>query len=132
MAYINTDIEKVIVEIEDREYPVAEKTVAIADKLEEAAKKCTGMPEYKLWLAELEILLGKAAVRELFKGGKGENIDRMHRIHAGVMRAFDHNAENLREQEAERQRELMAPLADLLRQMAAVSRMDEKKMIHRS
>ena len=56
----------------------------------------------------------------------------MHRIHAGVMRAFDHNAENLREQEAERQRELMAPLADLLRQMAAVSRMDEKKMIHRS
>lgn len=132
MNFIETGIEAVAVEIEDKEYPVAEKTVEIAEKLAEAAKKCAGMPEYKLWLAELEVLLGKGAMRELFTGGKKENIDRIHRIHSGVMRAFDYNAQALQEEEAERQRELLAPITELLRQVAAMNRAEEKKMIRRN
>ena len=131
MAYINTDIIGVIVEIEDKEYPVTEKTVETADKLAEAAKKCAGQPEYKLWLAELEVLLGKNAVKELFNSGKKENIDRIQRIHAGVLRAFDHNADALQEEETARQQEVLAPLTELLRQLANVSRNEEKKVIRR-
>ena len=132
MNFINTEIEKVVVEIEEKEYPVVEKTVETADKLAEAAKKCTGQPEYKLWLAELEVLIGKNAVRELFNGGKKENIDRIQRIHAGVLRAFEHNAASLREEETARQQELLAPLTELLRQLAAVSRSEDKKVVRRS
>lgn len=132
MSFINTEIDSVIVEIEEKEYPVAEKTVETADRLAEAAKKCTGQPEYKLWLAELEVLLGKAAVKELFCSGKKENIDRIQRIHAGVLRAFEHNADSLQEEETARQQELLAPLTELLRQLAAVNRSEEKKAIRRS
>ena len=131
MPYINTEIDNVIVEIEDKEYPVTEKTVETADKLAEAAKKCAGQPEYKLWLAELEVLLGKNAVKELFNSGKKENIDRIQRIHAGVLRAFDHNADALQEEETARQQEALAPLTELLRQLANVSRNEEKKVIRR-
>ena len=132
MKYIDTGVEAVAVEIEDEVYPVAEKTVEIAEKLAEAAKKCAGMPEYKLWMAELEVLLGKSAMRELFTGGKKENIDRIHRIHTGVMQAFDYNAQALQEEETERQKEMLAPITELLRQVAAVKRAEEKKMIHRN
>ena len=132
MNFINTEIDKVVVEIEEKEYPVAEKTIETADKLAEAAKKCTGQPEYKLWLAELEVLIGKNAVRELFNGGKKENIDRIQRIHAGVLRAFEHNAASLQEEETARQQELLAPLTELLRQLAAVSRSEDKKVVRRS
>ena len=131
MPYINTEIDNVIVEIEDKEYPVTEKTVETADKLAEAAKKCAGQPEYKLWLAELEVLLGKNAMKELFNSGKKENIDRIQRIHAGVLRAFDHNADTLQEEETARQQEVLAPLTELLRQLANVSRTEEKKVIRR-
>lgn len=131
MSFIETDIKAVVVEIEGKEYPVAEKTVEVAEKLNDAARKCSGMPEYKLWLAELDVLLGKDAARELFVSGKKENIDRIHRIHSGVMRAFDYNASALQEEETERQRELIAPLTELLRQVAAVSRGEEKKVVRR-
>ena len=131
MGYIDTDIKAITVEIEDREYTVAAKTVEIADRLAEAAKKCAGQPEYKLWLAELEVLLGKAAVKELFASGRQENIDRIQRIHAGVLRAFDYNASALQEEETQRQQELIAPLTELLRQLSAMNRADNKRVIHR-
>ena len=131
MGYIDTDIKAITVEIEENEYPVAAKTVEIADRLAEAAKKCAGQPEYKLWLAELEVLLGKAAVKELFASGRQENIDRIQRIHAGVLRAFDYNASALQEEETQRQQELIAPLTELLRQISAMNRADNRKVIHR-
>ena len=131
MGYIDTDIKAITVEIEEKEYPVAAKTVEIADRLAEAAKKCAGKPEYKLWLAELEVLLGKAAVKELFASGRRENIDRIQRIHAGVLRAFDYNADALQEEETQRQQELIAPLTELLRQISAMNRADNKRVIHR-
>ena len=131
MGYIDTDIKTITVEIEDKEYPVAAKTVEIADRLAEAAKKCAGQPEYKLWLAELDVLLGKAAVKELFSSGRNENIDRIQRIHAGVLRAFEYNASALQEEETQRQQELIAPLTELLRQISAMNRADNKRIIHR-
>ena len=131
MGYIDTDIKAITVEIEEKEYPVAAKTVEIADRLAEAAKKCAGQPEYKLWLAELEVLLGKAAVKELFASGRQENIDRIQRIRAGVLRAFEYNASALQEEETQRQQELIAPLTELLRQISAMNRADSRKVIHR-
>ena len=131
MGYIDTDIKAITVEIAEEDYPVAAKTVEIADRLAEAAKKCAGQPEYKLWLAELEVLLGKAAVKELFSSGRNENIDRIQRIHAGVLRAFDYNASALQEEETQRQQELIAPLTELLRQISAMNRADNKRVIHR-
>lgn len=128
---IRTDIERISVEIEDKEYQVAEKTVDTADKLIAAQKKCMNQPEYKLWLAELEVLLGAEAVRELFHSGKKENIDRIQRIHSGVCRAFEYNAQIIRDEEVERQRELLAPLSELFKQLAATIKADEKKVVRR-
>ena len=122
---INTDIERVVVEIDGAEYEVAEKTAAVADKLIEARVKCAGRAEYHLWLAELEILLGKTACRELFRAGAGENLDRMERIHAGVIEAFERNHDELAAQKADRVAEqmakLFAPLNEFLRRSGAQS-----------
>lgn len=128
---IRTDIDRVIVEIEENEYEIAEKTVETADRLIDAQKKCKGQPEYKLWLAELEVLLGRDAVRELFHSGKKENIDRIQRIHVGVCRAFEYNSQKVQEEAMDRQREALAPLSELFRQLAAAMKTDEKKVIRR-
>lgn len=132
MNRIDTDIAVVIVEIEDKEYPVAEKTTEVAEKLLEAQAKHMGKPEYTLWMAELEILLGKAAVKELFNSGKKENLDRMQRIHAGVIQAFECNSAKVTEEKAERQMEMMEPMNEFLRQLASVLKADQKKTIRRT
>lgn len=115
---IDTDVDRVLVEIEGAEYEVAPKTVAVADALIDAAARCDGKPEYKQYLADLEVLLGADAVRRLFPDGKRENIDRMQRIHAGVLDAFEYNSRAVQEHAAQRQRESLEPMSDFLRQLA--------------
>lgn len=95
---IETKIERVRVEIEGRVYALAEKTIAVAEGLRRARKKYRDAPGYRLWMAELKILLGKRAVKKLFTHGEGENLDRMQRIHDGVLRAFEHNAAQIEEE----------------------------------
>ena len=92
MMRIGTKIDRVRVEIEGRVYALAEKTIAVAGALQHARKKYRSAPGYRLWLSELRILLGKRAVKKLFTDGERENLDRMQRIHDGVLRAFEHNA----------------------------------------
>ena len=114
---INTKIERVNVEIDGKKYEVAEKTVGIAEKLRDAAMNCFGLPEYRLWLKEMEILLGTDAVEELFRDGKDENLDRMERIHDGVLSAFDYNSAKMREEHLRRQQEPLEPVRGLYRQI---------------
>ena len=94
---IETKIDRVRVEIEGRVYALAEKTVEVAEALCRVRRKYRDAPEYRLWMAELKILLGKRAVKRLFTDGEGENLDRMQRIHDGVLRAFEHNAAQIEE-----------------------------------
>lgn len=134
MNYINTEIKEITVEIEDKEYAVAEKTVEVADQLITAQKKFAGEPQYKLWMAELEILIGKPAVKELFTSGKRENIDRIQRIHSGVLRAFEYNSDEIQDEQLSRQREQIASLTELFRQITAFSKADgtkAKPVVHR-
>lgn len=111
MERINTEIMEVIVEIDGEEFAVAPKTVAVADQLHDVAKKHLGKPQYRLWMAELEVLLGRDAVKQLFHSGANENIDRLQRIHAGVVAAFDANSNALEAEQAERKADDMAALA---------------------
>lgn len=135
MHVINTEISDVIVEIEGEQYPVAPKTIATADALMTAAQKCKGQLEYKLWLAELEVLLGKEAVRKLFFAGKAENIDRLERIHAGVFAAFDENHNSLTSEQTQAAADLIAtslsPVNELLRRLQALDNSEKKPIIHR-
>lgn len=124
MERINSDVAQIYVEIDGVEYAVAPKTVSVAEQLIALQRKCEGKPMYKLWLAELEVLLGREAVRELFVSGGDENIDRIQRIHTGVCRAFDTHADAIEAESNERKAENMAslarslgPLNELLRQL---------------
>ena len=96
---VPTRIERVSVEIEGRSYPVAPKTVGLARSLIRERRRLSRKPEYRLWRAELRLLLGRRAMGRLFPGGRRENLDRMQRIHAGVLRAFEHNAQTLQSEE---------------------------------
>ena len=98
MMQIGTEIDRVRVEIEGRVYALTEKTIAVAEALCAARKKYRDAPGYRLWMAELKILLGKRAVKRLFTEGERENLDRMQRIHNGVLRAFEHNAAQIEEE----------------------------------
>lgn len=133
---IDTEIPAMTVEIEDREYPVAPRTVEIADQLLAAEKAHEGKPLYRLWMAELEILLGKNACRELFSDGRKENIDRLQRIYAGVSRAFNYTSDELESEVGERRMEAvataLAPVNELLRNMRALDKSgSERKSIKR-
>ena len=123
---IDTDIPQMTVEIEDNEYTVAPRTVEIADKLLDIETANAGKPLYKLWRAELEVLLGKKACAELFKDGNRENIDRLQRIYAGVSRAFNYTADELDTEAAERRMQALAgalgPLNELLQNMRALEK----------
>ena len=130
MQVINAVIERVNVEIEGEVYPVAEKTVAVAEELLRVRKECNGKPEYELWRADLEIMLGKDAVRKLFVSGKRENLDRMERIYVGVCRAFEYNhetatAESVNEL-ADRLADALAPANELMRKLAILAKDAEK------
>ena len=133
---IDTEVPAMTVEIEDREYEVAPRTVEIAEKLADVEKASQGKPLYRLWLAELEILLGKDACRELFVAGKNENIDRLQRIFAGVSRAFLYTAEEVEAEAGERRIEALsaalAPVNELLRNVRALDKAEDgRKTIKR-
>ena len=95
MKRIDTEIERVCVEIEGQVFPLAEKTISLAERLRAVRRKYRDAPGYRLWMAELRLLLGRRAVKRLFSDGDRENLDRMQRIHAGVLRAFEHNSEQM-------------------------------------
>ena len=114
---INKKIERVNVEIDGKTYEVAEKTVSIAEKLRDAAMNCYGLPEYRLWVKEMEILLGTDAVEELFRDGNDENLDRMERIHDGVLSAFDYNSAKMREERQRKDQEPLESVRGLYRQI---------------
>lgn len=121
MRVIDTYIADTSVEIEGKVYEVAQKTVEIAEKLAEAGRRMDGQPEYKLWMTELEILIGKEAVKELFKNGKKENIDRMYMIYCGVLEAFDYNAEQINAEKLEKQQDKISGVTDMLKQLMAAA-----------
>lgn len=130
MIRIDTNVLDVIVEIEDREYPVAARTVDVMDRLAEAERANMGKPVYKLWLAELEILLGKDACRELFTSGRSENVDRIQMIYAGVARAFKHTEDAVtaasREKDVEAVATALAPLNELMRNIRTLDKGGDK------
>ena len=126
MIRIDTEVPEVIVEIEDKDYPVAPRTVEVMDKLIEAGLNNAGKANYKLWMAELEILLGKEACRELFTGGKGENVDRLQMIYSGVVKAFQHMDEeisnNTRERDIQAVATALAPVNELLKNIKSMEK----------
>lgn len=120
---IDTEIKSVIVEIDDKEYPVAAKTVEVAERIRKAEMDAakSGKMAYELWREHLDILLGRAAVKELFPGGKGENLDRMELIYYGVMDAFNANGREVRDErmtnaasEAKAIAEALKPVGELI------------------
>lgn len=128
MKTIDTYINDMSVEIDEKVYHVAAKTIETAEKLFDVAKRMEGQPEYKMWLAEMEVLLGKAAVKEIFPNGRKENLDRMYRIYCGVYEAFEYNAEQVQQEKMEVQQEKIAGVTDMIKQiLAAVKISDDSR-----
>lgn len=121
MKTIDTYINDMCVEIDEKTYAVAAKTIEVAEKLMEARRKAEGQPEYKLWLAEMEVLLGKPAVKEIFPNGRKENLDRMYRIYCGVYEAFEYNADQVNAEKLEAQQDKIAGVTDVLKQLIAAA-----------
>lgn len=116
---IDTEVKRIVVEIEGEEYELAPKTIETSDALVEIEDKLKGKPLYRLWQAELEILLGKEAMGRLFRDGKKENIDRMKAIYLGVANAFNMQSDEMdreyRESKFENINGSIAPLNEFLK-----------------
>ena len=125
MKVIDTYINDMSVEIDGNTYKVAENTIDTVEKLRDATRRMDGQPEYKLWIAEMEVLLGKEAVKELFPNGRKENIDRMYRIYCGVIEAFEYNAEQVNAEKLEAQQDKIAGVTDMLKQLIAAANIGE-------
>ena len=117
---IDTEIRPVIVEIDGKEYDVAPKTVELLEKLrhaEDTAVKA-GKMRYEMEIEQLEILLGRQAVRELFSAGKRENVDRVDAIYYGVLDAFDASSRERREARTDAMADEFRAMAEALKPMA--------------
>lgn len=124
-----TGIKEIYVEIDEKEYKLAEKTVATVNELLGVYRRNEGQPEYKLWLEEMRVILGEKAAAELFSMGRNENVDRLHRIRTGVMRAFDANAEETMQEEMESGLEQMnratAALTAIVDKIEKIAKLDD-------
>lgn len=110
--HIDTQTMPMRVEIEGREYPLAPRTARLAEKLrrvEEAGLR-EGRPHHKVEMAQLSLLLGRKAARELFPRGGGEDLDRLDAIYYGVLAALEAPG---RVKRAEHTRALAAELREL-------------------
>lgn len=117
---IDTEIRPVIVEIDGKEYDVAPKTVELLEKLrgvEDAAVKA-GKMRHEMEMEQLELLLGRQAVRELFSAGKKENIDRVDAIYYGVLEAFDASSRERREARTDAMADEFSAIAEALNPLA--------------
>lgn len=117
---IDTEIRPVIVEIDGKEYDVAPKTVELLEKLrgvEDAAVKA-GKMRHEMEMEQLELLLGRQAVRELFSAGKKENVDRVDAIYYGVLGAFDASSRERREARTDAMADEFRAIADTLKPLA--------------
>lgn len=93
MIRIDTEFSNGVVEIDGEEYEVAPRTIEVCDRLTDIEKKTPAVPGYKLWMAELEVLLGKSAMRKIFPHGSKESVDRIQAVFAGVAKAFNGNSD---------------------------------------
>lgn len=117
---IDTEIRPVIVEIDGKEYNVAPKTVELLEKLrgvEDAAVKA-GKMRHEMEMEQLELLLGRQAVRELFSAGKMENVDRVDAIYYGVLEAFDASSRERREARTDAMADEFRAIAETLKPLA--------------
>ena len=120
---IDTNIAPVGVEIEGREYPLAPRTAALAEKLRRAEQRAVrrGRPRHELELEHLELLLGRGAVRELFCQGGRENLDRLEAIYYGVLTALEAPARARREEHTQALAGEMKALAEAVRPLAELA-----------
>lgn len=117
---IDTEIRPVIVEIDGKEYNVAPKTVELLEKLrgvEDAAVKA-GKMRHEMEMEQLELLLGRQAVHELFSAGKKENVDRVDAIYYGVLEAFDASSRERREARTDAMADEFRAIAETLKPLA--------------
>ena len=119
---INTDIAKVVVEIDDNEYELADRTIELLKKLVkiEDDSVMNGRLEPEKQMEQLQMLMGKEAVRKIFPKGQKENADRLNAIYYGVIRAFDMNAAKVREENAQARREELNAVTEPLKPLAEV------------
>ena len=118
---IDTDIKTVLVEIDGEEYEVAENTIATFEKIDKVMTDMVGKPTFRVWMAVIEILLGKTAYKKIFSDGKNENIDRIERIYEGVMKAYRYNSETFREEQEQEKSDNVAdrikPITDMVKEL---------------
>ena len=108
---IDTQINEQIVTIDGEDYTVAPKTIAVAEKIERIDEQNT--KAYEKWLAVMEVLIGREAVKKIFPNGKNENLDRIEDIYYKIVLAFDSNGSRLRQQRAESNEELDVVLSQV-------------------
>lgn len=119
---INTDVAKIVVEIDDNEYELADRTIELMKKLVkiEEDSVASGRLEPEKQLDQLQLLMGKEAVRKVFPKGQKENADRLNAIYYGVIQAFDTNAARVRAESAQARREELNAVTEPLKPLAEV------------
>lgn len=80
-----------------------------------------GKPRHELELEQLELLLGRGAVRELFRSGEHENLDRLEAIYYGVLMALEAPARARREEHTQALAGEMQALAEAVRPLAELA-----------
>ena len=131
---IDTDVRKVTVTIDGKDYQVRERTEETEELLREHDRRAATATQYESDITLLEILLGKDAVKELFPNGKKESLLRLHKIARGVIDAYTFEMDEMEKAEMEKQLEQWEdvgkrtkPVIELLDKSAAAAKLQGNK-----
>ena len=126
---IDTEVRKVTVTIDGKDYPVRDRTEETEELLREHDRRAATATQYESDISLLEILLGKEAVKELFPNGKRESLLRIHKIARGVIGAYTYEMDEMEKAEMEKQLkqwedvgERTKPVIELLDKSAAAAK----------
>ena len=115
---LNIEIRPVDLEINGVSYPVVEKTVDVARKIADilTSEDRNEKLQYVMWLEQLRLVLGEAAVEELFPAEHiGEiNLDFLEAVYSSAMEAFDYNGRELRSKQDKAELDYLHDLANTL------------------
>ncbi|MBQ6594874.1 MAG: hypothetical protein IJH78_04355 [Clostridia bacterium] len=121
MIRIESAPARIRVEIDGREYPVAERTPKTERRLARATR--IGDPARRKRRL-LRVLLGRRAARELLPGKRRRDLDRLDLLAAGVLDAYRENRRRLRARRLEKAAlELQAALAPIDRTLDRLERL---------
>ena len=104
MTKVTFEFKNRILEINGKEYPVAERTGALVQRItEEHDEKLKELTEYERYKVLISAILGEEAFEELFPSGEEESLNKMAQVAWYAQEEFNADIKEMEKQQRQKQ-----------------------------